>query len=43
MEIEDARRAFESFVHITGLSPPTYSSRLPPVAQGAKGTRPALH
>jgi hypothetical protein len=43
MEVEDARRAFESFVHITGLSPPTYSSRLPPVAQGGRTGRPALH
>ena len=38
MGIEEARSAFESFVRITGLSPPTYSTRAPPaVHQGRMG------
>ena len=33
---EEARRAFESFVHITGLSPPSYSTRHPQARQHAR-------
>lgn len=42
MSHEEARRAFESFVRITGLSPPTYSSRLPPSAFHGRGGRPIV-